>query len=673
METKNDFIKLREVVKEAVTQYTKLRKEIDWKDPGKSATIQRLAKPFLEGYFTIAVAGKMSAGKSTFINSLIGENLLPTGHFQTTNSITWIVSSDKRLMEVTYADGHTKIYNSTANFAKELRNLVAVPTKYDTLPINHINNLIKGDDGIVEILKKKDGIEQLTKTHSNEKLWKEYVKDTPKSKIADKVIIYLPLPKEYEGWRIVDTPGVGAVGGIQDETKKLLTAKDDDDITKNIVDAVILLHKGSDNIQDEGANEFAEEVSKSMGNLAKGRLFFVLTHACSTEFTNYKEKTLNLSSNLFGKRLDIPKEKITYVDSLIQRFITDAKKSGRDFSVIESLIKPFENWSKEEWSVIAGIVYPLFIQLSSQGKELSNSTLFSTLEEMANFEELRNMLYEFLNTEKERTFSDLMELIEKELEHYSARLKNDKKAVSNGKPEIEAQIKRAEDEKVQLDKALSKLKQKAAPGVIKGQFEFIKEELSELSNKKSIAEVRTAYLQIKDKGIKAEKNFFISLKNDFKEFVSVFNDQNLTFESLDLDELEMKAENVATSTVTDRSRPVPVVVKEAGWSSSAEYKTTYPYTKNVVDFNKKRREFTAFVIEKGKTLYDIYIKNVQDKAENFFKCGKVNIEEKTENTKKRLKGFEQSLANKDEIIKYLDEQLNAVELAKRSLEKYYKD
>ena len=59
----NDFMSLRSAVDKALSQYLQLRKKIDWKDSGKSATIQQLAQPFLNGYFTIAIAGKMSAGK----------------------------------------------------------------------------------------------------------------------------------------------------------------------------------------------------------------------------------------------------------------------------------------------------------------------------------------------------------------------------------------------------------------------------------------------------------------------------------------------------------------------------------------------------------------------------------------------------------------------------------
>ena len=168
MRNTNDFMSLRTAVNKALSQYMQLRKKIDWKDSSKSATIQQLAQPFLNGYFTIAIAGKMSAGKSTFINSLIGENLLPTGHFQTTSSITWIVSSKDRSMEVTFADGKKLTYKN--HFAEELRKLVAVPKEFDALPISDINTLIIGNNDINTILQKKAGIEEKTGTSSSEDL-----------------------------------------------------------------------------------------------------------------------------------------------------------------------------------------------------------------------------------------------------------------------------------------------------------------------------------------------------------------------------------------------------------------------------------------------------------------------------------------------------------------------
>ena len=173
MEELNDFMQLRKVVSEAVTQYKEARVKSGFLDLGEYAdnyqTIEKLANPFLTGYFTIAIAGKMSAGKSTFINSLIGEQLLPTGHFQTTSCITWIVSSKKRLMEVTFADGQTQTYKH--NFATELSKLVAVPSEFENLPISDINNLIRGNNSLDIILQKKDAIDVKTNTTSDASLW----------------------------------------------------------------------------------------------------------------------------------------------------------------------------------------------------------------------------------------------------------------------------------------------------------------------------------------------------------------------------------------------------------------------------------------------------------------------------------------------------------------------
>lgn len=679
MEINNDFIKLREVVNETVTRYLDLRKELEWDDSGKSATIQRLAKPFLEGYFTVAVAGKTSSGKSTFINSLIGENLLPTGHFQTTRGITWIVSSDKRLMEVTYADGHMETYDSTADFAKELKTLVAVPSEYEKLPINHIDILIKGDDCIDDILKKKPGIELITRTSSDEELWKKYVENTPKSKIVEKVVIYLSLPKEYEGWRIIDTPGVGAIGGIQDETKKLLFRKKDDDLTKNVVDAVILLHDGTGIIEDEMTHEFAEEVSKSMGNLADGRLFFVLTHACSTTFTNVKEDILERAYNLFGKRLNITDKKITYVDSLIQLFITDAKKSSRDFSAMESLYTPFKDWNQKDWDIITPIVLSLHFELKKQGKEVSNSTIFSALEENANFGKLRDILYEFFDSEKRETFNKLMTLIEEEFDNYSARLENDKKAVSKGKSGIEAEIIRAQNEKTLLIIALNKLKQETTKSAIKDKFKFVDDKLDNLGkldnqeDKITIADVRNDYLNIIEEGKKAEVEYFDDLKKEFKNYVFAFNEKSPTFDSLDLDKLESKAEAAATEIVVDKSRPERgELLKGGGFCSPAEYKTIYPHTKEVKSFKKKRENFINYVKKEGRVECNKYIDRVHEKAKIFLNSGEKDINNKTQNTISRLTGYQNNLEDQQVIIVNLDKKLYAVESARKDLEKYYR-
>ena len=670
MEIRNDFMVLRSVVKSAVQQYRDLRKRIDWKDTGKSATIERLAKPFLDGYFTIAVAGKMSAGKSTFINSLIGEELLPTGHFQTTSGITWIVSSNKREMEVKYADGHTAKFNG--NLAEELKKIVAVPEEFDALPINHINKLIKGNDNISEILRKKPGIEGMTHTSSSEALWRKYVAATPKSKIAEKVVLYLQLPPEYEGWRIVDTPGVGAIGGIQDDTKLLLTSKDGES-GDNTVDAVVLLHKGTENIQDESANTFAEEVKKSLGSLAKGRLFFVLTHGASSEFANHKDGILSRANVLFGERLGIAKDKITYLDSVVQRLVNDIKKYKRDFSTLNALQTPLNGWTTEEWSTAKAILSQLYCNLMMDGVECSNSTILTELEGMARFNEFRNLLYDFLNKEKEVTFDKLLTMIEDELNVYGKVLQQNIVAVSNGQKGIDAQIKANKEEETELNKALVKVQQKATPQSIKRAFDFIDTDLAGLSNKQTISEVRTRYLEIIAKGLETERRYFQNLISEFKRFSNEFKNQDTTFKSIDFGELERIAQGMAIEQVTDYTRAEKKLVKKGGISSEAEYKDIYPHTKDKVDEEKKRREFTALVVREGRSHCQAYIKGIETKSREFFTLTKKNIDDKISEANEKLNTYKRDLDKQDQLLKGLKADLKAVEEVKKNLKSFSND
>lgn len=664
MEKQNDFMILRETVDKAVSQYTELRKKINWKDTGKSATICRLAKPFQTGYFTIAIAGKMSSGKSTFINSLIGENLLPTGIFQTTSGITWIVSSDRRYMEVTYADGKKKTF--TENLAEELQKLVAVPEEFHSLPINHINILIKGNNNIATILKKKAGIEEMTDTSSDEKLWRKYVASTSKGKIADKVTIYLPLPAEYKGWRIVDTPGIGAIGGIQEATKKLITSKEGEN---NTVDAVILLQNGVEGVEDESANKFAKEVRKSMGDLAKGRLFFVLTHAGDAKFLSNQDGILERAHSNFGNKLNIPKERVTYVDSLIHHFLVDARKSHRDFSNPISLQTRLNGWNEKDWDALKAVISPFYINLMMCGNEINNNSLFAVLESVSRFESLRDLLYEFLNEEKENAFNELLTLIKEELTSYGVALRKDIQAVSNGQAAIDRQIKEAEEEERRLNLALVKVQQKATPGAIENAFKFIDPELQQLSNLASIGEVRTKYLQIIEESLSKQKKFFEVLKADFSRYVDQFEETSVTFKSLDLDDLERQAGNKAIIDVVDYSRSEDRLVKKGGFSSEDEYETYYPYTKKETDFVQKRREFTALVINEGRKHSTAFQAGLKVKVNEFFNIVNKNIKEKTKATIERLKQYKKRMADSDALLTELRSKLSEIEYQLAELKK----
>ena len=96
------------------------------------------AAPFVKGHFTLAVIGKMSSGKSTFINALLGNHsLLPTAYEQTTCTLTEIEYGDKIQIQVFYGDGSNKTFSDP----KELLQTAAIPEKYQRLPINFTINV----------------------------------------------------------------------------------------------------------------------------------------------------------------------------------------------------------------------------------------------------------------------------------------------------------------------------------------------------------------------------------------------------------------------------------------------------------------------------------------------------------------------------------------------------
>ena len=60
----NEFAKIGKLVNTIITRYREIRKDCGIPDNGwHSRTIERMATPFIKGYFTLAVVGKVSSGK----------------------------------------------------------------------------------------------------------------------------------------------------------------------------------------------------------------------------------------------------------------------------------------------------------------------------------------------------------------------------------------------------------------------------------------------------------------------------------------------------------------------------------------------------------------------------------------------------------------------------------
>ena len=117
---------MQEKVLDAKKIYEEIRKKvrIPQNKPYQRLGIESLSEPFVQGVFTLAVIGPMSAGKSSFINALLeDEDLLPTGHFQTTCTLTELIYSPQKNLKVEYGDGHIDNYEGD-NILKTIKEVV---------------------------------------------------------------------------------------------------------------------------------------------------------------------------------------------------------------------------------------------------------------------------------------------------------------------------------------------------------------------------------------------------------------------------------------------------------------------------------------------------------------------------------------------------------------------
>ena len=170
-------------VEKALKAYEQTCSLRDTASNGLRETIMREAAPFVKGYFTLAVIGKMSSGKSTFINALLGNHsLLPTAYEQTTCTLTEIEYGDKVQIQVEYGDGHSKSFSDT----NELLQAAAIPEKYRHLPINFINKLIIADKSENDIVKGKDKLDKEQGENVDVNLLHEYIRSHSKKKYSNK-------------------------------------------------------------------------------------------------------------------------------------------------------------------------------------------------------------------------------------------------------------------------------------------------------------------------------------------------------------------------------------------------------------------------------------------------------------------------------------------------------
>lgn len=330
-----------------------------------------------EGKYILAVAGEVKAGKSTFINALIGSEILPSDALQATSAIIEIFKSEKSFLKVKYASGRDEeVYDDITTpdieeAQEKLKILCSLQKEY--LDINHVSGILNElillgkklevDENLISLLEEKspDSIKYTKPLSECKDLISKYINEHNPDNIPAKIQFGYPLKWDFDELRIVDTPGVHALGGVQETSYKYFEKADALVFVKNIYPV-------------EGL-PFRNFVDSVISNRARETLFLVLTNT-STRF-NETERLLKETKRTY--EMEIPNERILAVDS-ISKLIHKDIENGK---VIKDIRK--ESDSKK-------IVIDLFKgEAEDKGKELSKEIFL----EWSGFEKMFETINEF--------------------------------------------------------------------------------------------------------------------------------------------------------------------------------------------------------------------------------------------------------------------------------------
>lgn len=627
---KNQFQEYCEQVKKILQEYKNVRQQANINDEGCSATVECKAKPFVEGHFTLAIVGKMSAGKSTFINAFLGKNILPTGHLQTTAILTKIEHAEEKSIEIVYANDE-KI-SITGDIESQLKNYVAIEEKYNDLPLNYINEMIiKGvDKGRIcspDIIK---DMEDISREEVDRNLLEEYITEHPKAKIAKEVTVRCPFPEDCIGWRIVDTPGVGAVGGFDSETTNFLRAKH-----KNggyIVDAIIFLHKGTDNIEDKGTNDFVKNTFNTLSDEAKKRVFFVITNCADGNFRRHKKDIMSKAKKFFVEKTGIKEDRLLAIDSLMEilhRYITKENKDAQ--SLRKSKDVPDSSWDEKTWEECRELLSNIENSLEDDCINVNNENMLERAQEWSGFDEFRKVLNEFVKTEKTNAFEGLLDTINEDIEEAIKSKENDIKSLQKGDEEITKQQEKLEYARLEMLEKIGNIRKEFSQDNVSKRFDFVEERIQEhiIDANAGYANIRREATNLYDLADKVKSDLFDEMKSRIEEYVKVRKSE-VFFKKPDLDKIKAEATEQAKYTVDIiEERPVP--------GSCCNKKEKYIVHKKVeVDPERALRFFRSKAVHHIRKAATEFKEKVQEEVESYISKVNAAQQKKIDEQKRHL-------------------------------------
>ena len=372
------------------------------------------------GQYLLAIVGETKAGKSTLINALLGERILPTDVLQSSSAIVEIFKSEKKYVEVQYADGHTEtVYDdlSTPDIDEafeHLRRIGALQDRFRGIPTTLIDACIVQGSIKPGYPIPVDELQAASKLPlaGKDTLIEEYVKGRTLAHIPVEIRFGFPLKYGFDELRLVDSPGVNALGGVQDRTFAYL----------HKANAVLFVHSLEGPIEKSSFREFITQV---VPNRTRQSLFLVLSKSGLKSDIEIDEKVKEARS-LFGEEFE--QRRILHVDSML-KIVADELQGFESASALKVhyadrkryFEQRYQGERRQEWRDEA-VNFDTKLKLLNNTLEsltldADRETVRTAIRSFSNFDEMELLIDEFSTRAPELQLSELLQVVRRGYEN----------------------------------------------------------------------------------------------------------------------------------------------------------------------------------------------------------------------------------------------------------------
>ncbi|MCY3702824.1 MAG: dynamin family protein [Rhodospirillales bacterium] len=429
--------KKKKIVRDLVDRYNEHKSISGSTDNGiVTAKLRERVRALCKDEFTLAVVGEAKAGKSTLINALLGEQVLPTDALQSSNTIIKICNSERYFVKVCYANGFEQCMpddTSTPDLdevAKLLREVASVKDKYRSIPAALIDSYMVArkvpldeggriQDDIALPMDEWARDSGIRLNDERKELVKSYVRERCLDQIPVSIEIGRKLNYAFDGFRLVDSPGVNAVGGVQHATFNYLWK----------ANAFLFVHSAKSPVEMQSLRKFITECATERH---KDALILVLTHRGSVGETELNSK-IDEARSQFSEWIHV--DRIVGVDSIIRLIGIDLLKH----ETLEDLRSQYElqlkNYNDEISSgakevrgsavvvenKLKHVKEILYETRDDAGKEIARTKL----DDKANFGTLEESLNELVERSQDLLLWDILSMIDHGYGEIAKRLDNE--------------------------------------------------------------------------------------------------------------------------------------------------------------------------------------------------------------------------------------------------------